>query len=275
MTFSTQEPSTDTIALDEEGNPFRTETGELFFRPGGHGALLGNLEALQGDLVYIKNVDNVAPDRLKPLETYWKKVLGGYLVRLERTLKDFLRKLSRGEIPKGILDFAQEELSIKPPLEWPSWSRREKRLWLLSELNRPLRVCGMVPNEGQPGGGPFWVKDKWGREYLQIVEGAQLDASSEQQKRLWEGSTHFNPVDIVCCLRDLEDKPFPLSRFVDDTMVIITQKNHRGKTLKVLEWPGLWNGSMAGWLTVFIEVPKETFNPVKTLWDLFTPSHRA
>ena len=274
VTFSIQEPSTDTIALDEGGNPFRTETGELFFRPGGHGALLGNLEALGGDLLYIKNVDNVAPDRLKPLEVYWKKVLGGYLIRLERTLKAFLRELSAGKIPEGILDFAREELSVKPPSQWSSWSRREKRLWLLSELNRPLRVCGMVPNEGQPVGGPFWVRDKWGREYLQIVEGAQLDASGEQ-RRLWESSTHFNPVDMVCSLRDLEGRPFRLAQFVDDTMVIVTEKNHRGKILKVLEWPGLWNGSMAGWLTVFIEVPRETFNPVKTLWDLLTPSHRA
>lgn len=272
VTLSVQSPSTDTIALEEDGSLAREE-GRPLFRPGGHGALLGNLEATGGDLVYIRNVDNIAPDRLKPLCVRWEKVLGGYLVKVLGQRDRLYPEVEEGKAEEA-LAFLEEVFSLPPPEGWSSLSQRERVHWVLDQLRRPIRVCAVVPNRGQPGGGPFWVRDGWGRVYLQIVEGAQVDMSSPEQRRIWEASTHFNPVQMVVSLRDPEGKPLPLKEYVDPTMVIITRKPFRRRYLWVLEHPGLWNGGMAGWLTAFIEVPAEAFNPVKTCWDLLSPNHQ-
>jgi hypothetical protein len=231
VSFSEQAPSTDTIAAGPDGRPFRTAAGAILFRPGGHGALLGNLGAVAragGDVVLVKNIDNVVPDARRAPTLLWKRLLTGLLVRLERS------------------------------------SRRD----------RPIRVCGVVRNEGEPGGGPFWV-DGPGGPALQIVESAQIDAQDPAQAAVWTTATHFNPVDLACSLRDAGGQPFDLGRFVDEKAVFIAAKTHEGRPLKALERPGLWNGAMAFWETVFVEVPKETFAPVKTVLDLLRPEHRA
>ena len=231
VSFSEQEPATDTIAANPDGTPFRTKDGGLLFRPGGHGALLANLEALAragADLVLVKNIDNVVPDARREPTLTWKKLLTGLLVKVERE------------------------------------SRRE----------RPIRVAGVVRNEGEPGGGPFWVQGARGGS-LQIVESAQVDLEDAGQAAIWRAATHFNPVDLACSLRDKSGRPFELSRFVDERAVFIAAKTHEGKPLKALERPGLWNGAMAFWETVFAEVPMETFAPVKSVLDLLRPEHRA
>lgn len=273
VTFSLQSPSTDTIALEEDGSLAREE-GKILFRPGGHGALVENLEGTQGDLVYIRNVDNIAPDRLKPLCVHWERLLGGYLVELQGKLKGLIPRLSKGEGTKEALSLLKEEFSLDPPQGWSTMTPSERSRWLLSQLKRPVRVCAVVPNQGQPGGGPFWVRDKEGRTSLQIVEASQVDMSSPSQREIWEASTYFNPVQMVCALRDPEGRPFRLRRFVDESMPLITRKPHQGRYLWVLERPGLWNGGMARWLTVFVEAPAEVFNPVKTCWDLLAPNHQ-
>jgi hypothetical protein len=231
VTFSEQSPATDTIAADPDGNPFRTADGSLLFRPGGHGALLSNLAEIArrgGDVVLVKNVDNVVPDARKGPTLLWKRLLTGLLVRRERE------------------------------------GRRD----------RPIRVCGVVRNEGEPGGGPFWVEGPAGPT-LQIVESAEVDRSNPAQAAIWNAATHFNPVDLACSLRDRAGRPFDLPRFVDEEAVFIAPKTHEGRPLKALERPGLWNGGMALWETLFVEVPKETFAPVKTVFDLLRPEHRA
>jgi Domain of unknown function (DUF4301) len=225
--FSEQAPSTDTVAIDEEGRLFRDSEGRLLFRPGGHGALLKNLAETEGDVVLVKNIDNIVPDDLRAPTVLWKRLLSGLLVRIERT----------------------------------------------SPRDRPLRACGVVRNEGEPGGGPFWVEGPGG-ESCQIVESAQADPASPAQAAIWRAATHFNPVDLACSLRDSSDRPFDLSRFVDERAVFIARKTHEGRTLFALERPGLWNGAMASWETVFVEVPKETFAPVKTALDLLRPEHQ-
>jgi hypothetical protein len=278
VTFSLQKPSTDTIAVDFENRPFRLEDGKLLFRPGGHGALIENLNDLEGDILFIKNIDNVVPDRLKPQMIRWKKILGGYLLYLQDLIFQAIDKLSPEEIDEQtateISRFLKEELSIELPPHFPQLSLREKRRILMERLNRPLRVCGMVRNVGEPGGGPFWVRDNDGGSSIQIVENAQVDPSSKEQKAILARATHFNPVDIVCGVKDRWGKPFDLCAFVDSEACIITQKSNDGIELKALELPGLWNGGMAGWITVFLEVPLETFNPVKTVNDLLRKSHQ-
>lgn len=275
VSFSEQAPCTDTVALDPEGHPFRLPDGTLLFRPGGHGALLLNLQALGADLVYIKNIDNVVPDHLKPPMVHWKRVLGGYLVELQGRLYRLLRELDEGGgDPAEGIQFAKEVFHLDPPEDWGSMTEGERKRFLLEELDRPVRVCGVVPNQGEPGGGPFWVRDRDGKVSPQIVEEAQVDMTSPRQREIWARSTHFNPVDIVCGLRDFRGRPFDLSRFVDPQAVIITEKSKDGRPLKALEHPGLWNGSMAGWLTAFVEVPPETFNPVKVVNDLLRKAHQ-
>jgi len=233
LSFSIQKPGTDTLAVENSNEPFRDESGNLVFRPGGHGALIENLNELQGDMVFVKNIDNVCSGSLFPTTVHWKKVLGGLLVQMEEELR------RNGE-----------------------------------DDGRPLRVCGVVRNTGEPGGGPFWVREKSGSKSLQIVESAQIDPTVEEQKEIFKRSTHFNPVDLVCSVRDRNGKPFDLTRFVDREAVFFSQKSHLGRGLKALELPGLWNGAMAGWNTVFVEVPQETFNPVKTVFDLLKPAHQ-
>jgi hypothetical protein len=273
VVLSRQDPATDTLAVDVYNRPVRTADGALFFRPGGHGALLANLQATGGDIVFIKNIDNVVPDRRKPLTVRWKRLLAGHLLELEEATRAHLERLAETNPDPAALAaaerFAAEELGRRPaPAPADERAARLRRL-----LDRPLRVCGMVPNQGQPGGGPFWVVDRAGEVSRQIVEASQVDDESEEQRSIWQASTHFNPVDLVCGLRDRHGRPYPLERFVDPDAVFISTKSANGQRLRALERPGLWNGAMAGWNTVFVEVPAETFAPVKTLLDLLRPEH--
>jgi hypothetical protein len=275
--FSFQHPATDTLAVDADNQPFRDSQGRLVFRPGGHGALLENLQNLQGDLVYIKNIDNVVPDRLKEATILWKKILGGLLVDLQAEIHRHLRILGQnsGHIALApILEFARERLGLNfPPsiLELPQDLARDL---LMRALNRPLRICGVVQNQGEPGGAPFWIQEADGSLSLQIVEKAQVDVNDPEQRAIWETATHFNPVDLVCAFRDDQGVPFDLAKYVDHEAVFICRKSLEGRELKALELPGLWNGGMARWLTVFVEVPVTTFNPVKTVFDLLRPEHQ-
>lgn len=277
LSFSHQRPSTHTIAADMRNRPFRDRFGRLVFRPGGHGALLENLAALGGDLVYIKNVDNVIQDRFKDTVAYWKRVLGGYLATLAETVHTVVRELKAGISPAAAEraeQLAREKLLVPFPRSFSERSLYDRHAFLLNRLNRPLRVCGVVRNVGEPGGAPFWVKEPDGEDSLQIVEKAQVDVDCPEQRRIWNSSTHFNPVDLVCSLRDHEGKPFALKGYVDHNAVFISKKSMEGRSLKALELPGLWNGAMAGWLTLIVEVPRITFNPVKTVFDLLKPEHQ-
>jgi hypothetical protein len=275
--FSYQHPATDTLAVDADNRPFRDSQGRLVFRPGGHGALLENLQNLQGDLVYIKNIDNVVPDRLKEPTILWKKILGGLLVDLQTEIHRHLRILGQNHGPVPLaptLQFARERLGLTfPPsiLELPGDLARDL---VIRALNRPLRVCGVVQNQGEPGGAPFWIQEDDGSLSLQIVEKAQVDLGDPEQRAIWETATHFNPVDLVCAFRDDQGVPFDLAEYVDHEAVFISHKSLEGRELKALELPGLWNGGMARWLTIFVEVPITTFNPVKTVFDLLRPEHQ-
>lgn len=274
VTFSVQKPSTDTIAVDHDNKPFRNADGSLVFRPGGHGALLENLNDVKGDIVFIKNIDNVVPDRLKAEICRYHQALGGYLVKLQQRIFSYLQDLDvadpgdslLAEIRAFMRDFFGVDISSGP--------RDEQVKSLRQKLNRPLRVCGMVKNEGEPGGGPFWVRGSDLSCSRQIVESSQVDFSAPDQAEIWQRSTHFNPVDLVCGLRDYRGEPFDLHEFSDPDTGFITVKSSEGKELKALEHPGLWNGAMAAWNTVFIEVPARTFNPVKSVFDLLRPAHQ-
>lgn len=274
---SIQHPSTDTIAVSLENRPFHDREGRILFRPGGHGALLRNLNAVDGDIIFLKNIDNIVPDRLKALSVAYKKILGGYLVKLQAEIFRHLETLASGPIGEGglsaITRFVREKLLLDLPRDFDGRTSPERRALLFEKLNRPLRVCGMVKNEGEPGGGPFWVKGDDGTVTLQIIEEVQVDPKSETQRRILRSSTHFNPVDLVCGVRNYRGEKFDLECYVDWGAVSISEKSHEGQMLKALERPGLWNGSMARWNTVFVEVPLETFNPVKTVDDLLRPAH--
>ncbi|NPV04785.1 MAG: DUF4301 family protein [Syntrophaceae bacterium] len=276
--FSVQSESTDTIAVDLDNRPFRARDGRLLFRPGGHGALLYNLQAIEGDIVFVKNIDNVVPDRLKDTTVLYKKILGGFLVDLQGQLFSRLRALADPSAGEAVLDeaarFASGRLACLLPPDFGGRPVKERREILMRALDRPLRVCGMVKNEGEPGGGPFWVREPDGGCSLQIVEEVQVDKRQAGQAEIWASSTHFNPVDLACGVRDYRGRPFDLERFVAADQVFISVKSHEGRDIKALELPGLWNGSMARWHTVFVEVPIETFNPVKTVDDLLRPAHR-
>lgn len=266
VSFSDQRRSTDTIAVDPENRPFRQEDGTLLFRPGGHGALLDNLNSLGWDLVLLKNIDNVVPDSRKPVVNGWKKALTGYLLALQERI---FRLSERLEADPAALEEAAK--LVEEELSRPIPEGVDRRQFILEALNRPLRICGVVKNQGEPGGGPFWVEDACGQVSLQIVESSQIDPKVRDE--VLSRSTHFNPVDIVCALRDRHGAPYDLNRFVDPSTVFISSKSHEGRPLKALERPGLWNGAMAGWNTVFVEVPDETFAPVKTVMDLLRPEH--
>lgn len=277
VTFSRQRHSTDTLAVDPENRPFRLGDGTLLFRPGGHGALIENLGSLgeEGwDLVQLKNVDNVVRDDRKPLVNRWKMLLGGLLVSLRDQAFRLLEELDEGERVEEAARFLDGELSRPLPDDFEQWSAGEKRRFLIDALDRPLRVCGVVRNQGEPGGGPFWVESPDGRISLQIVETSQIDPSSPEQQAALRGSTHFSPVDIIGALRDRTGQPYDLRRFVDPATVFIASKSHEGRPLKALESPGLWNGAMAGWNTIFVVVPVETFTPVKSVLDLLRPEHQ-
>lgn len=288
VSFSHQKHATDTIAVDPDNRPFRLDDGGLLFRPGGHGALLDNLNDLgaQGwDVVQLKNIDNVVPDRGKPLINQWKKLLGGHLVALqEKTFRyldrlEWLEGCEDEDKARALLDeasrFLADDLSRPLPPTLASCGLEEKRRFLITSLDRPLRVCGVVRNQGEPGGGPFWVESPTGGISPQIVETSQIDPDSSDQQAILKASTHFNPVDLVCGLKNRHGKPYDLHPFVDPATVFISSKSHEGRPLKALERPGLWNGSMAGWNTVFVEVPDATFAPVKTVLDLLRPEHQA
>ncbi len=277
VTFSTQRSSTDTLSVDLRNQPLRDKDGRLIFRPGGHGALLGNLNDLRGEIIFIKNIDNVAPDHLKREGTIYKKALGGYLVELQQEAFGYLERISRRRVRESLLkevfEFARARLSVVAPKAVEEGSEDEKVRFLSAKLNRPMRVCGMVRSEGEPGGGPFWIK-RGGDVSSQIVESSQVDFQSMAQRALWESSTHFNPVDLVCGVRNFRGVPFDLEKFVDQTACFVSIKSAAGQQLKALELPGLWNGAMADWTTVFVEVPIVTFNPVKTVFDLLRKEHQ-
>ena len=280
VSFSFQKPETDTIAVTPQNEPFRNADGSLLFRPGGHGALIRNLDALDGDIVFVSNIDNVAPDRLKNLRVEQKQVLGGLLLEVRSKIFYYLRQLKGEEkMEKTRLDsmmtYLHERLGIAIPEMLKSWDVTQLRAWLISTIDRPIRVCGMVRNEGEPGGGPFYVRSESGEVSLQIVESSQIDMKDPDKAELVNQSTHFNPVDLVCSLRDYRGEKFNLNEYVDQNTGFISEKSVGGKPLKALELPGLWNGSMAGWLTLFAEVPIETFSPVKTVFDLVRKEHRA
>ena len=278
VTYSVQDPATDTIAVAADNSPVRTAGGSPLTRPAGHGALLGNLAALCEDLVFIKNVDNVAREEFLAETVAWKKTLGGVLVSARREIFRCLDALVSSGFSESLAErivsfFAREFfLDLSPMLEGVSGEVARERL--VRALDRPVRVCGVVKNEGEPGGGPFWTDTERG-ESLQIVEYAEVDRDSSSQARVWESSTHFNPVDIVCGLRNFRGEKFDLFDFVDDEAGIITEKSFGAERIRALELPGLWNGSMAGWITVFVEVPPGTFNPVKTVFDLLRRAHQV
>lgn len=278
ISFSSQSSSTDTIAVDMENMPFRDNGGNLVFRPGGHGALLENLGKLDADIVFIKNIDNVVPDRLKTTTYIYKKALGGYLLDIQERIFSYLDILTKGEVNEkkinDIIEYSREKLSITIPENIENGELGLIKESLISRLNRPLRVCGMVKNEGEPGGGPFWVENQDGSVTPQIVESSQVEMRSIGQKEIWESSTHFNPVDLVCGIRDYRGKPFNLMDFMEPNTGFISIKSKDGRELKALEYPGLWNGSMTYWNTIFIEIPIITFNPVKTVLDLLRKEHQ-
>lgn len=276
ITASFQKTSTDTIALDFHEQPFRNEKGRLIFRPGGHGALLENLNDYQGDIVFISNIDNVVPDHLKGEIVEWRMSLAGYLLELQEQIFHHLTVLESApptavEKTKG---FVQDKLHYQFQTSFNQLGLHGQAEELKQILNRPLRVCGVVPNTGDPGGGPFWVQHSDGSQSRQIVEQSQADSESKLQQQLFASATHFNPVDLVCGVRDYQGKPFNLLNFSDPATSFISHKTYEGRPLKALEWPGLWNGGMADWITLFVEIPRSTFNPVKTFLDWLHPNHQ-
>ena len=271
IAYSEQKPSTDTIAVDMQNEPFRNDDGSLLFRPGGHGALLENLNEIDGDIIFVKNIDNVVPDHLKA-ETYrYKRALGGLLLALRAEIFNFLTRLDEDDVAavEEAAMFLQEDLNVKPAEGQPI-----DKAYVHQKLNRPIRVCGMVKNEGEPGGGPFWTLGSDGAVSLQIVETSQVDPDDPHQQEIVRQSTHFNPVDLVCSTTNYLGQKFDLLKYRDPNTGFISQKSKDGRDLKALELPGLWNGSMADWNTIFVEVPVITFNPVKTVNDLLRKEHQ-
>ena len=271
ITFSEQKPSTDTVAANPDNTPFRNDDGSLLFRPGGHGALIENLNEIDADIIFIKNIDNVVPDRLKPETVEWKQVIAGVLVSLQKQAFEYLRLLDAGADDaqmKEIAKFVSEKLCT---------DAKDKKIdasYLRSKLNRPMRVCGVVKNVGEPGGGPFLTYNQDGTVSLQILESSQIDTNNEAYMKMFTQGTHFNPVDLVCAVKDYKGNAFNLPEFVDKTTGFISSKSKAGKELKALELPGLWNGAMSDWSTIFVEVPLGTFNPVKTVNDLLRDQHQ-
>ncbi len=280
ISYSEQKPSTDTIATTPDNQPFRTKEGKLLFRPGGHGALIENLNDLDADLIFIKNIDNVAPDHLKEDTIRYKKALAGYLLDVRDKLYAYQTKLEKqfyyslsSQFLSEVANFMEHTLNVKPPENLYYKSKEEMVPYLREKLNRPLRVCGMVINEGEPGGGPYWVRNSDGTTSLQIVEASQIDKTDAHQMELMKSSTHFNPVDLICSVRNYKGEKYDLTNYIDHNTGFISFKSQDGAALKALELPGLWNGAMSGWNTIFIEVAPSTFSPVKTVNDLLRPEH--
>jgi hypothetical protein len=277
ISFSEQRRSTDTIAVNMDNTPFREKDGSLLFRPAGHGALLANLNDITADIIFIKNIDNVVPDRIKQPTIAYKKALAGVLLKIQDRIFDYqyqLKEWASEPLLMELSQFFEKELCVLPPIGFMGMNHNEKVMYYQKKLNRPLRVCGVVPNTGEPGGGPFWCKNSDGSTSLQIVESAQVDMDDAAQKAIFNESTHFNPVDLICSMKNYRNKKFDLMEFRDPKTGFVTQKSKDGKDLKAQELPGLWNGSMANWNTIFVEVPLITFNPVKTVNDLLRDEHQ-
>lgn len=263
ITLSSQHSNTDTVAVDLENNPVHIN-GQILKRPGGHGALIHNLNQLDADLIFIKNIDNVAHDKLLEETVFYKKMLAGKLLELRKDLQSLNASLKKGLLDEQVIQELREKWGVRIPKDYKT---------LREYLKRPIRVCGMVKNEGEPGGGPFWTKDDVIGESLQIVEQAQINPKNSRQQRILKSSTHFNPVDLVCFIRDLEGNKINLPDFVNRNEYFIAKKSFGGMGIKALEWPGLWNGAMGKWITIFVEVPISTFNPVKEITDLLRDEH--
>lgn len=277
VSFSEQKPSTDTIAANPDNTPFRTEDGRLLFRPGGHGALIENLNEIDADVIFIKNIDNVVPDRLKDDTVTYKQLIAGVLVTLQKKAFEYLEILDSGKYDHEKLEemirFVQRDLCCRKN-DIKLLEDAELVIYLRKKLNRPMRVCGVVKNVGEPGGGPFLTYNQDGTVSLQILESSQIDKSNEEYQKMFTEGTHFNPVDLVCAVKDYKGNSFDLPQFVDKSTGFISSKSKNGKELKALELPGLWNGAMSDWNTVFVEVPLSTFNPVKTVNDLLREQHQ-
>lgn len=276
-TFSEQKQSTDTLAATADNEPFRTEDGNMLFRPGGHGALIENLNDLDADVIFIKNIDNVVPDRLKGDTVDYKKLLAGVLVSLQKKAFEYLTILDSGVYTHAQLEemirFVQRNLCCRNP-KIKDLEDSELAIYLRKKLDRPMRVCGMVRNVGEPGGGPFLAYNADGTISLQILESSQIDSSNPESVEMFKKGTHFNPVDLVCAVKDYKGNKFDLTKFVDHNAGFISNKSKNGRELKALELPGLWNGAMSDWNTIFVEVPLSTFNPVKTVNDLLREQHQ-
>ena len=278
VSYSYQNKSTDALAVTMKNKPFRDENRQLVFRPGGHGALIENLNNLDADIVFIKNIDNVIQNNLEKISLY-KKGLAGILLEIQQQVFSYLQALDSATMEPKFMDeivlFLKDNLNISMTDGFYSACLENKIFELQTVLNRPLRVCGMVKNEGEPGGGPFWVQDNQGGSSLQIVESSQVDLDNDNQKAILNAATHFNPVDLVCGIKNYKKEKLDLTQFVDYNSGFIVEKNVAGKNIKGYELPGLWNGAMANWLTVFVQVPLITFNPVKTVNDLLKPAHQS
>lgn len=277
VSYSVQKPSTDTIAVDMNNDPFREDDGSLLFRPGGHGSLIENLNDIDSNIIFIKNIDNVVPDRLKESEALYKQLLGGVLVKIQQRAFGYLDELIFGETTserlQEMLRFTENELCILHPNKSFA-DDDELKNYLITKLDRPFRVCGMVKNVGEPGGGPFIAENPDGTASLQILESSQIDKDDSKAVDAFKHGSHFNPVDLVCGVKCHKNNKFDLTKFVDKNTGFISQKSKSGKDLKALELPGLWNGAMSDWNTIFVEVPISTFNPVKTVNDLLRPEHQ-
>jgi hypothetical protein len=277
ITFSEQKPSTDTVAANPDGTPFRNSDGSLLFRPGGHGALIENLNEIEADVIFVKNIDNVVPDRLKGDTVLWKQIIAGVLVTLQKKAFDYLNLLDSGKYSheqiEEMIRFVQQDLCCRKA-DIKELEDAELVIYLRNKLNRPMRVCGVVKNVGEPGGGPFLTYNQDGTVSLQILESSQIDKSNTAYMEMFTKGTHFNPVDLVCAVKDYKGNAFDLPKYVDPSTGFISQKSKNGKELQALELPGLWNGAMSNWNTVFVEVPLSTFNPVKTVNDLLREQHQ-
>ena len=278
ITFSNQKSKTDTIAVNLKNEPFRNKNGNLLFRPSGHGALIENLNDLDADIIFIKNIDNIVVYKYEDEVAHYKKVLAGLLLQLQAQIFEYQKVLELSDITEviaiAIANFLYQKLNVVVDKDFEKFALKYQIEYLQNKINRPIRVCGMVKNEGEPGGGPFWVKAENGDISLQIVEAAQVDKSNKHQKEILKTATHFNPVDLVCGVKNYKGNKYNLLNFVDEKASFISVKSKNGKKLKALERPGLWNGAMANWNTIFVEVPLKTFNPVKTVNDLFKPAHQ-
>ena len=277
ISFSYQHNSTDTIAVNVQNKPFRNENGQLVFRPGGHGALINNLNELDADVIFIKNIDNVIQNHINEI-TLYKKGLAGIMLDLQQQIFQILtdienQNVAETDIP-NIISFMTQKLNSTVLEDFYKYTLDNKIDFIKNKLNRPIRICGMVKNEGEPGGGPFWVRSPKGTMSLQIVESSQVDTNNPEQVEVLNKATHFNPVDLVCAIKNYNGEKFDLVPFIDSNTGFIVHKNSKGQDLKGYELPGLWNGAMAKWITVFVEVPLVTFNPVKTVNDLLKPAHQ-